>query len=690
MINRFVLTSIIVFTFFAFSSALDVPYSEQPLYSDNNIIDNFVCSDPPDASKINLETKCWIWHDYKNLYFSWIVEIDNQFIIGKYSSYDVSAQSDNLCVQVITDLTNYYSYGFLAYPLESKSDFVRSTEHALDYDWSSTYEYSSNNQDSTWNVVMKIPFKDLRFEGKPPYKWKLILSRYTKFDNKLYTNTFLTTQLGKDYFRNASDLTISGNINDQKDFVVRPYTVVKTDLIEKEINYDLENIGLDLSFRPNSSSKIKLAYNPDFSDVPIDDETNNFNSKYVTYYPENRYFFIKDLNALGVSSNTFYSRQIVQPEFAVKFTGRTDKLTYGILSSKAKEVAEGNMIKNSNDIYNIVAFKPSGENFSCQFTFLNRMNDNYHNEVLHINPNWEFSKDQYLWFDANLSTKKNQENELLNGYYGMVGYEFGITDFNFSISMKQMSKNYAVDMGKIYEDDFYGWNINSKLIRKLNNDHLRSITSNLNASEEIDNTTSDLLERYAHFDFKLTSNYHLDFELDCVYVKELYIEKYFNKYQISLHTSWNKPKFVSLFFGYNHLNNIIYMLQDDYKGSSMQFGLKGIINKYISYTITADNMRYFNIPKNTNFDADYWFSNFDFSVSLSNKLDLTSGARYNNYEKTIDDIKYSQHIGLFSNLRWQFRKQSFVYFGYNSSENKITQVNQYEHKQFYIKISYSF
>ncbi|RLC55355.1 MAG: hypothetical protein DRH89_07840 [Candidatus Cloacimonadota bacterium] len=608
-------------------------------------------------------------------------------MVGKYSPNDVSAQADQLCVQIITDQINYYSYGFIANPLENKSDFVRSTSHSLDYDWNSSYEYTSTNQNSKWIVIMKVPFKDLRFNVKPPYQWKIILTRYLKNEDKYYTTPFLTTQMGKDYFRNAIDITINEEIRRDRNFYLRPFSIIKSDLLENETKFDHENFGFDLSFNPTSSSKLKATYNPDFSDVPIDDETNDFNSKYASFYAENRYFFIKDFNALGINSTSFYSRQIVQPDYAVKFTGKTNLLTYGVLSSKAKQVAnKDGIIINSNDIYNIIALKPSTENFSFQFTLLNRMNKDYHNEVLHLKPNWEFQKDQYLWFDINLSIKDTLENNSTKGYYGIVGYDYRNNDYNFTMSATQMSRDYTVDMGKIYEDDYYGWNFNSTLNREFKNKLLRSIKSNIDASEEIDNKTSRLLERYAHFDLCLNSNYHLDFELDCTSVKEFYSEKYFDKYQISFQTTWSKPKLFNAFVGINYVNYIIYALNNDYQGRYLQMGLRGIIYKYASYSISVDNMNYFNIPTVDNVDNNYWLANMDISFSFSNNLDLTSGIRFNNYEY----YDQSQHIGLFSNLRWQFKKRSYVYLGYNSANDKINEVDEYSYQQAYLKISYSF
>jgi len=686
LINRIIVFIILLIIISAFCNALNVPYSDNPVYSKQNQISNFLCSVPPDSSSILLETNCWIWHDNKNLYFSWEAETDENFMIGKYSPNDVSAQADQLCIQIITDQINYYSYGFIANPLENKSDFVRSTLHFLDYDWNSNYEYSSTNLNSEWIVVMKIPFKDLRFNGEPPYNWKIILSRFLKNDDKYYTAPLLTTQMGKDYFRNAIDITINKEIRRDRNFYLRPFSIVKSDLINNDTKFNYESFGLDLSVKPTSSSKLKFTYNPDFSDVPIDDETNNFNSKYASFYSENRYFFIEDLNALGVNSKLFYSRQIVQPDYAVKFTGRTDNLTYGVLSSKVKQVTLDNIIVDSNDLYNIIAIKPSTDNFNFQFTLLNRMNKDYHNEVLHLKPSWEFRKNQYIWLDFNLSTKNTLENDTSNGYFGIAGYDYRNNDYYFTMSATQMSKDYAVDMGKIYEDDYYGWNFNSTLNREFKNKLLRSIKSNIDASEEIDNKTSELLERYAHFDLCLNSSYHLDFELDCTSVKEFYSEKYFDKYQISFQTTWSKPKLFNAFVGINYVNYIIYALNNDYQGRYLQMGLRGIIYKYASYSISVDNMNYFNIPTVDNVDNNYWLANMDISFSFSNNLDLTSGIRFNNYEY----YDQSQHIGLFSNLRWQFKKRSYVYLGYNSANDKINEVDEYSYQQAYLKISYSF
>ena len=112
MINKVIVLLIYIITF-SLNFALDIPYSEVPVYSAQNNIGNLRCIIPPDSSRIPLETYCWIWHDNENIYFSWEAETDENFMVGKYSPKDISAQADQLNVQIITDQINYYSYGFI-------------------------------------------------------------------------------------------------------------------------------------------------------------------------------------------------------------------------------------------------------------------------------------------------------------------------------------------------------------------------------------------------------------------------------------------------------------------------------------------------------------------------------------------------------------------------------------------------
>ena len=98
---------------------------------------------------------------------------------------------------------------------------------------------------------------------------------------------------------------------------------MKYNSLNGDFLFDENDLGFDLSFRPNYATNVKFSFNPDYSDVPLDDESDIYNLKYTPTLLENRYFFIEDFNAFGIDNTMFYSRNILQPQYALKITGNT-------------------------------------------------------------------------------------------------------------------------------------------------------------------------------------------------------------------------------------------------------------------------------------------------------------------------------------------------------------------------------
>jgi hypothetical protein len=499
--------------------------------------------------------------------------------------------------------------------------------------------------------------------------------------------------MGKDYFHKALDIIIDHPIEKNKNFYIRPHTIFTYDLKENKTSFDEENIGFDFSFNPSFSTKFKLSFFPDYSDVPMDNVKDIYNSKYPPSYNENRYFFIEDFNVLGVDDNLFHSRYIIQPIYALKFTSNAENYSFGLLSSLDKET-EG----ASDDMFNIIAFKPVYKQFRLQTTLLNRMNldGNYHNEVLHLEPTWEFNRNHFIWIDMNLSyiDSLDSTDYPKKGYYGKIGYNRRNKDFYFSISAQQMQKDYAVDMGEIYEDDFYGWNINTYYSKDINDDILRELNTTINLSEEIDNQTDILLERYSYLNVELETNYNLEFDFDYVHVKEYYNSKYFGKTRTGFRFTWDKISWFEQHVGINLFRYLVYELSDMHDGIYLQYSLSGVLDKYVSYTFSVDYLKYSDLPECVFVDDEYCLGNFDITLNLSNKLSLTNGLRYDNndsYHK-VNNVWgfYSEFIGFFSNFSWEFKRDCYVYLGYKTLINKIDNSYQEDYQKLYTKISYNF
>lgn len=664
--------------------SLEIPFSNSTLKTGGNLFSGFVRVSPSDSLTCPLSINVWTWHNGKELHFYFSGEIDHDFERGIFSSYDKKTSADYFRVQIITDVNSYFSYVFYCYPLGNKYDAIRKPSLSFDKNWNSSYNYNSDISDKLWNVDLIIPFKDLRFSGNPPYNWKIILTRYFDKNDESYSVPFVNTNMGKDYFRRAENIRINEKIDKNKNFYIRPYSILTYDLIDKNTSLGLENIGTDFSFKPDFSTNLKVSLNPDFSDIPLDDETDIYNSKYDPDFSENRYFFTEDFNAFGIDDEQFYSRHIIQPNYAIKLTGNSDDYSYGFLSTMDREEhIDG--IDVDDDMFNIIAFNPKKENYNFQFTVLNRMNKNYHNEVFHLNPVWEFSENNILNLDLNYSYK-DKDDIKSTGFFHKIGYDIYADDFNLNLEFEKMNDDYAVDMGKLYEKNYYQYRIYSYKEVDLYKTFLKELGTSINLREQLTNGTNELIEKVSRIDFWINSHYKIDLWYYYVFGKENYCDKIHSLNNNTLGLSWKISSFLKLQYSYSSGKILIYEFNGAYRNIYHQFYLSGDIDKFVSYKFTADNIQYKNIPHSDTTDNNFWYGNADLTISLSNNISITNGLRFNNYEEN----EFSDHFGFFSNFSWEFRPESNIFIGFKSTVDEIEKVYTKAYEQLFMKISYRF
>lgn len=673
---------------------IEVPFSSQIVKTENNLISEFVRVGPPDAAPMELSTQAWLWHDKKNLFIMVESVFDENLETGKFADRDDSPGADFIRIQLITEDKNYYAYGFFAYPLGSKSDFVRNSQFESDYNWNSNYDYKTEIDQNLWKVLFMIPFNDLRYSADPPYNWKIIISRYHKKSRQTFSNKFLLAEMGNDYFREAETISINSEIISAKTFRIKPYGIFNYDILNDKTEFDETNIGLDISYNPYPTLRSKLSISPDFSDIPLDTVTDTYNSKYAPSFSENRYFFIEDFNAFGTDKNLFYSRNIVQPIYAFKFSGKVNNFDFGILSARDKLIeTESNgqtFVSNPDDFYNIIAFKPVWDNFRCQFTLLNRSNDDYQNTVLHTYPIWEAGKNKYIWAKVNLSSKEFNENSNF-GYHLMAGYSVynQIRVINFSV--QQMSRDYAIDMGTIYEDDFYGWNLDLKSVHETDFAIIDEISHSATFLEEIDNRSNLLLERLANMKMRFVTCYNFDLEFDFIYVKEntapsSAVASFTDKKRVGLRLEWDKLTWFINRLGLNKVDYYFYSLEKNYPGYIVQYNAYGNLFKRLSYYFNIDYSVYQDIPKLSFVDKEYVLGNLDSTYNFSNRASITAGVRFHNYAV----YDYYLYLGFYSNFKWEINPKLNFFLGFNSEMNEIANEIVKDYAKFYSKLTYIF
>lgn len=663
---------------------LVINFSLEKIKTDENHIWEFVRVSPEDSVTIPLETDLWLWHDKANLYALWEAKIDDTFTPGKYANRDESVNCDFLRLQLITGAENDFAYYYYAFPLGNKYDGIRKSDMNMEGVWNSKYHYTNTITDSLWTCLMKIPLDDMRITGKPPYNWKLIVTRYFSKQDEYYSVPFGTIRMGLDYFRTASSIVINDDLMSNRNLKLTAYVVGKYDFKENEYDIDIDNAGFDFSCNLGFSTKVKLSVNPDFSDVPMDSETDNYNLRYRPTYKENRFFFSEDMDIFDIDQGLFYTRNIIQPLFAAKLTGSTDKLSYGFLSTKDRSHQYINDTFSNDDLYNIISAKARFAKNSIQLAVLSRMNNNYHNEVLLIKPVLYFYKNNFVWVQQYASTR-TQDDETSGGILSCGGAEFNVHDLKINTQLNICSQNFAADMGQIDLTDFKEIKSSAILSREISTPLIKSYEATIQYNN-ISDSSNTLIQKYFGGSFQATLPSIIIISMNHYAGQEIFNSVYhqWDKSLVSL--SIYQTNWLQTTMSYSLNNTLVYNLNDVYKEDILSLSIRGYLSNYFSYSISGDKIRFFLFPANSGLDSEYLIINSDMKINLSNSISLSNGLRYNNYQSN----GVSAYAGFFSNLSYEFKKDSFLYIGYSTVQHDINGAFFPHDKYVYMKASITF
>ncbi|MCK4956067.1 MAG: hypothetical protein KAS49_00420 [Candidatus Cloacimonetes bacterium] len=648
-------------------TSITIPFSSEKAKTNNNLVSKFTRTDPADGKEIELDTNCWIWYDKKNIYLHWEAEIDNSFKKGSLTSRERTPEADHLSLEIITEPDSYVAYGFMFFPYENKIDYIRDKNLSTNIAWNSNYKYNSEINNNLWLIDAKIPIKSLRFNSKPPYQWKIILNRYLKHKDENFSYPNTSTRMEHNYFNTASNITLNGEIIKDHNLYFRPYYIHHIKHTNSS-NIKFNDAGFDLSFNPTSSSKLKVTINPDFSDIPLDTITDIYNQRFASDLPENRYFFVEDINAFNTSHELFYSRNILQPQYALKINGNSNNFSFGILSSQDKKIiafddyTQENYISNHDDIFNIIALKPSVENLNMEITLLNRMNENYHNEVLHLKPNWQFSKNQSIWCEANISNKVINNDSKYGSYYKL-GYSFASTKANLKISYDRISKEYSADMGKIDDTNYDNFNIELSHKKDINNLIFKKAYTTLAFDNQNELEKYKNKMRYYLLNSTLTTTFNVAFNFDSTYKNELYLDKYHKQHIVTIGSIWYNYRWFRPEIRFNKLKTLVFELGKTYECLWTQTAITSGINKFTSCRITSDHIKYFGSPDHQGWDDEYWLINFDTDIAFSDAFSISAGLRFDSYNE-LDNLSF------FSNLQWKHKNIFSIIAGYKHSPDQ--------------------
>ncbi len=667
-------------TLCALGNALNVPVSAQPVITDANLLTGMQRVTPDDKAPETLSTKSWLWQDGEELVVYAECEIDSTFKVGTLSTRDGGVEADYFRVQLITVPDAYYAYYYFAYPLGNLRDGVRSSTSA-DPNWNSHYSYTTEYDTRQWRITLRIPLAELRFKQKLPYQWKIILTRGLLEAGETYSLPYLTTQMQNDYYTKAQDITLSLKVKRSLDLKFKPYLVKSYDLIHKTASFDPDNLGLDIAFNPTQQIRIKASVNPDYSDVPPDNAADTYNSKYPPMFAENRFFFTEDIDALGVGSSTFYTRNIVQPSFAFKATGTTGKLNWGALAAKDQKISLYGMTINPDDYYQVLALIPSWKKLRLSNALITRANTDYYNHTYRGNYRWNFAKDLTLTAGLNASLRKDDrqgEADQTDGYLATAQLNAFPGDWSMFATYTRVSPDYSPDAGYFWETDYQSVDASVSWDIEAAKGYIESqgATAYWSAAEYLSKeiwVSGGSASYYVYF----RPDY--DFDLGVFTGKELDdLDRSHDILEVNFQagfTRWDALQIKTQIGGYR---NLIYDLLETHDMLKLRLDAGGSLSQNLVYSLGGEWKDY-DYPKlNTVIvDADTTIVRLDDRYAIFNgalaytpraKLRLSAGVGISGYETATR----TANLTGYGSLRYEFRPECFLFMGFTTRQDQTS------------------
>ncbi len=665
----------------------------------SNSSSNFWQWRPNDDVKAIKQTEFKALFDKENIYlFVKAYTKDKRFTVYNLKRDFETRSADYLqfIFDTFSDASN--AFKFQTNHLGLKGDMLLSSESSWggggtggdNKTWDAIWEVEAKLFDDYYSAELKIPLNQLYFiNGSDSWRFNLYRSDTQSLEHSSWARTPQNQRIG--------DLAFMGKMNfdrplgdSKKPISIIPYlnSLVGKDFVKSKKLKSL-NYGIDFKLPIGNSINVDLTFNPDFSQVEVDDQLVNL-TQFELRLPEKRQFFTQNSDLFSDfgqqrDAEPFFSRRLgitkdqngnnVENKIisGVRLSGKlNDKLRIGLLNVTTQEDKSLGIPQNNSTVLTLRNKVFSRSNYA--FFFINRENTkNYdfvnnidrYNRVLGFEYNlassdgkWKGRSFIHKSFrpeennksaSAGLNISRNTRKHYFRiggsyvgddfrsdlGYYRRYGFIKFTPFYQFRIYPKNKNiLNYAIQHYAAYvfrpnkSETFEGrWNISSFEIRYLNQSQLQFRQ----------NIKRDYL--YNEFDPTRTEG-----------AIKLPANEFYNytDYEIS----FNSP------------DRNLFSIRSNIQFGDFFNGSKFSIGNNFKYRVQP----YFNASLKINFDSiklpdpypskDIWLISPKFEFTFSKKTFWTTFIQYTNQ---------SENLGINSRLQWRFAPLSDLYLVYNDN-----------------------
>src|SRR5467141_1176324 len=305
---------------------------------------DFRQNSPGDGTPATESTTTYLSYDDKNLYAVFVCHDEPGEVRAHLSKREATDQDDGVGVLLDTFRDFHRAYFFFSNPLGVQTDAIYTEGQGYDLSFDTLWSSSGRVTKDGYVVFFAIPFKSLRFSHGPEQTWGVALYRVILGKSE-YDYWPYVTQRVEGLTQQFAPVGGLEHVSPGRNIQLIPYGLLASDHFLNQPIPTTANptppprfmdrfehrAGLDAKFVAKDSLTFDVTLNPDFSQVESDDPQVTVNQRFAVFFPEKRPFFIENAGFFMTPINLFFSRQIADPQFGSRMTGKLGKWTLGAL-----------------------------------------------------------------------------------------------------------------------------------------------------------------------------------------------------------------------------------------------------------------------------------------------------------------------------------------------------------------------
>ncbi len=422
---------------------------------------------PTDTLPATNDSNIRILYDKDAIYIGLTMQTSSdQFVVNSLRRDYRGSGIDNIAVMFDTfnDGNNAFIFGMTPLGVQREGLITNggATRNDYQFSWDAKWQGEAYISDGYYSLEMAIPFNSLKFENNTT-KWGFRVHRFDMQTNE----TSVWVPIPQNQI--LGSLAFTGELEFEQPLSDSKTSVALIPFLTAGSSKDFENatpkssfssIGGDVKIPVGKGMNLDLTFNPDFSQVEVDNFITNL-TRFEVSLPERRQFFIDNNDLFGAfgggrDANPFFSRRIGIAKdnegntiengitAGMRLTGKlNDKLRVGVLSIQTESDLDNGIPSNNNSMIALQQKVFSRSNISA--FIINRESSE--------SENTDYEKyNRVSGVDYNLASA---DNTYVGKFYTHKSLSPGDTDGNLSVgtNLQYNTRTWSGFLDAIYIDE---------------------------------------------------------------------------------------------------------------------------------------------------------------------------------------------------------------------------------------------